>query len=284
MRGTVVVFSTYVDEIPLASGGLIANHAEAGDRVIVVAMCYPGYPSKLVYPGVDKDNPYGCFRTKEEYISQVASKEVSDIAAVLGIEKIITWTYQGNMDQLFGMDVVDRMHDIINEYEPDIVATHWPVGDYTDFIGAGTSVMRVLIERRVKKMPQVYFSETLTGRHTLCFIPNTYVDISRTIHKKKAACEKVWQGQCVKYFFNPFALPIAHFRGRESGVAFAEAYVALHGSFGLEKKPGIPRAPGAHPVTMQRAVELLERNEFADGVVPTYGAFDDETAKNAFGV
>ena len=188
------------------------------------------------------------------------------------------------MDALFGMDVVDKVTAALNEHEPDILVTHWPIGDYTDFIGAGSAVMRAMIERRLKKMPQVYFSETLTGRHALCFVPNTYVDISRTIHKKKAACEKVWLGQCVKYFFNPFALPIAHFRGRECGVAHAEAYVALHGSFGLEKKPLIGPAPDAHPVTMTRTVDRLVRKDFAEGVVPKYGPFDDQTAKKAFGI
>jgi LmbE family N-acetylglucosaminyl deacetylase len=285
MASTVLVFSTYVDEIPLHAGGLIANHTRAGDHVVVVAMCYPGKPSGVVYPEVNFDNPWGRFETEENWERTAARQEINDLCAILGIERVITWNYQGDSDQLFAMDVVDKTTDVINEVEPDIVVTHWPIGDYTDFIGAGSSVLRALIERRVKKMPQVYFSETLTGRHTLLFKPTTYVDITDTIEVKKAACEKIWEGKNIDYFFNPFALPVAQFRGRECGVHFAEAYAALHGGFGREKRPGIGQVPGAHPVTMNRTVQLLQRGTFAKGVQPkTYGCISSEDAFKVYGV
>jgi len=271
-----------VDEIPLHAGGLMANHAEAGDRVIVVAMHYPGHPPKLLYPEVSPQNLYGRFKTEENYIREVASKEIDAVVEALGIDKVITWDYAGHTEALFDSDAVDKVTATLNEYEPDIVVTHWPIGDYTDFIGAGTAVMRSIIERRLNKMPQVYFSETLTGKHTLCFAPNVYVDISRTLKKKKAACEKIWLGKNIDYFFNPFALPIAHFRGRECGVAYAEAYAALYGGFGIEKKSIIGPAPGARPVSMRRSVELLDRKPFAKDIYPTYGEIDDETARKAF--
>ncbi len=285
MSNTVLVFSTYVDEIPLHAGGLITNHSRAGDRVIVVAMCYPGWPSKVVYPEVNKDNRWGRFGSEEGWERTVARREIDDLCEVLGIERVVTWDYQGDSDQLFGLDVVDRTTEAINEFQPDIVVTHWPVGDYTDFIGAGSSVLRSLCERRLKKIPQVYFSETLTGRHTLLFAPNTYVDITESIHVKKAACEKIWEGLNVDYFFNPFALPVAQFRGRECGVHFAEAYAALHGSFGREKRPRTGADPDARPMTMNRTVKCLERREFAQGVQPpTYGRISSEDAKKIYGV
>lgn len=285
MSNTLMVFSPYVIDVPLAVGGLLANHTDAGARAIVVAMCYPGHPPRVVYPEVNKDSPYGRFKSCENYERTVARREVDDVVETLGLEKVITWDYEPNTDSLFGMEVVDKTTDVLNEYEPDVVVTYWPVSNYTDFTGCAAAVMRSMIERRLNKMPQVYFGETLTGRHTLCFTPNVYVDITDAIHKKKSACAKLWQGKNVDYFFNPFSLPVSQFRGRECGVAFAEAFVALHGSFGLEKKPVVGPAPDAHPVTMRRTVKRLARNDFGEGVQPkTYGVIDDETAGKVYGI
>jgi LmbE family N-acetylglucosaminyl deacetylase len=283
MSNKLLVFATYVDEVPLAAGGLMANHAAAGDEVVVVAMCYPGHPSKMVFPEVSAEKPFGRFETSKRYQAEVCEEEVKGVCEALGISQLITWEYEAHTEALFLPEIVDRVTATINEHEPDIVVTHWPIGDYTDFIGAGTAVLRSMIERQLTKMPQVYFSETLTGRHTALFAPNVYIDISQTINAKRAACEKIWQGQCVDYFFNPFALPIAHFRGRECGVEYAEAYAAMHGSFGLQKQPGRQPTPaGATPCTLRRAVDLLDRKPLVKGVYPIYEKFDSATADQVY--
>jgi len=290
MASKVLMFATWLDEIPLPAGGLLANHAAEGDSVIAIAACYPGCPSPVVYPEVNADNPYGRFKTKENYERSVTRRELQAVAEALGIERIITWDYEALTGATFRDEVVDRVAQTLDEIQPDVVITHWPISDYADFIGVAAAVMRALIEKRLARMPQVFFSETLTGRHTLCFVPSVYVDITDTIRKKKEACGKIWEGKVVEYFFNTHALPIARFRGRESGVAFAEAYAELHGSFGLEKQPLRKLPPeGRRPMTMNRTVKRLQRREFAEGVQPaTYGTrdgtIDNETAEKLYGV
>ena len=282
-RKTVLIFNTYVDEISLTAGGLIANHSAAGDRVIVIVLCN-GKPSSCVYPEVDRRSPethWGRFKTKENYKNTVIKREIEDTKCILGIEEVITWDFEGDADALFDADLIDRCTAQINQFEPDIVVTHWPVGDYTDFIGAGTMVMRSLIMKRVNKMPQVYFAETLTGRHVHCFAPSVYVDITDTIALKKQACEAIWEGLNLDYFFYPFAMPIAQFRGRECGVAFAEALVPWYGALGVEK---LTNGHGAHPMTMNRTVKCLDRKEFKSSVHPYYGKLDPIKAAGIYGV
>ena len=290
MSKRVLMFATWLDEIPLPSGGLLANHAEAGDSVIAVAMCYPGCPSAVVFPEVSEEQPYGRFKTQENYEQSVTRKEVENVSNALGLEQLITWDIEPMMGATFRDEVVDRVTATLNDLQPDVVITHWPLSDYSDFMGVTAAVMRSLIEKHLTKIPQVFLSETLTGRHSLCFTPNCYVDITDTIQKKKDACAQIWEGKVVDYFFNTHALPIARFRGRECGVGFAEAYVELHGSFGLEKPAGRRRPPAnARPMTMNRTVKCLDRREFAEGVQPRsfgneQGIIDNDTAKKAYGL
>jgi len=272
----LMVVTTYVDEIPLHAGGLIANHAEAGDEVVVIVLCYPGYPSKVVYPEArEEGNLYGRFKTKQNYTDRVASKEKQDVAEVLGINEILTLDYEAYGDELFSGELIDKFASLINKYTPDIVVTHWPIGDYTDFIAAGSGVMRTIISKKLKKIPRVYFSETLTGKHTLCFKPTIYVDISETMEKKRKACSCIWKGMTEEYFFWPFAEPIASFRGRECGVRYAEAYAQLYGTFGILRGPGLTVTEDRHPMSVDRTVKRLVRGNFREGTYPTYGPNQD---------
>ena len=285
MRMTIMMLSPYVIDVPLSVGGLLANHAEAGDKVYVVSMCYPGMPNRVTYPEArtSEGGLYGRFKTKETFEKQVASKEADAVAHALGIEPIITWDYEANMEALFGMDVVDRTVEVLNRYEPDVVVTFWPISNYSDFTGTASALMRAMQERHLNKMPQVYFAETLTGKHTLCFAPNVFIDTTDVIQKKRTAAGQLWEGKNLEYFFNTHSLLMSRFRGRECGTEHAEAYVALHGGFGIEKNP-MGAAPNAHPVTMRRCGKHLARLDFSEGIVPTDNPVDNETARKAFNV
>jgi len=289
MSQTIMIFTPYIIDVPLSVGGLIVKHVQRGDRVYIVSTCYPGFPSRVVYPEARTPDGglYGRFGAKEEFERQVAAVEKKEVAEVLGTEPIITFDYEPNCDQLFELKVVDRTMDVLNQYEPDVVVTYWPISNYTDFMGTTSAVMRAISERALKKIPQVYFAETLTGRHTLAFAPNIWVDITEQLQQKRCAAEVIWQGRNLDHFFNPFSLPISEFRGRESGVGHAEAFVALHGGFGLQKRPD-GSGSGANPVTMNRAAEGLFRGTFADGVQPPCygidGQIDNETARKVYNI
>ena len=283
MSITIMMFSPYIIDVPLSVGGLLANHVEAGDKVYVVSMCYPGTPNRVVYPEArtPEGGLYGRFKTKANFEREVARKEAEGVARALGIEPIITWDYEANMEALFGMDVVDRTVEVLNQYEPDLAVTYWPISNYSDFTGTASALMRAMQERHLNKIPQVYFGETLTGKHTLCFTPNVHIDTTSVIQKKREAAALLWEGKNLEYFFNTHTLPMSRFRGRECGTEHAEAYVALHGGFGIEKNP-MGAAPNAHPMTMRRGGKRLQQWEFAEGIVPTDDPLDNETARKVY--
>lgn len=283
MSKTIMMISPYIIDVPLSVGGLLINHVEAGDKVYVVSMCYPGTPNRVVYPEArtPEGGLYGRFKTKETFEKEVASKEAEAVARTLGIEPIITWDYEANMEALFGMDVVDRTVEVLNQHEPDLVITYWPISNYSDFTGTSSALLRAMQERHLNKMPQVYFAETLAGKHTLCFTPNVYIDTTDAMEKKRNAAAQLWEGKNLDYFFNTHTLLMSRFRGRECGTEHAEAYVALHGGFGIEKTP-MGGAPNARPVTMRRGGKCLTCWEFAEGIKPTDHPVDNDTARKAF--
>ncbi len=289
MSQTVLMVSPYIIDVPLSTGGLLAKHAEAGDRVVVLSMCYPGVPSRVVYPEARRDEAslYGRFETKDNFEQQVARRERDAVVRELGIDSIVTWDYAPDSHQLFAMETVDRMETLLNELQPDIAIAYWPISNYADFSGSTMALLRAIQERPVKRIPQIYFAETLTGRHTLCFTPSIWVDITAVIHKKRAAAGVIWEGKNLDYFFNTHSLPVSQFRGRECGCDHAEAYIALHGGFGLGKRPTGATA-GSNPVTMQRLAERLTGGMFADGVQPhcygVNGTIDNATVAKVYSV
>lgn len=255
--GVMMVFSPYVDEVVLSFGGLIVNQVEAGDRVIAVPMIFPSVPC-----GRTKENPYAQYKTEKKWI-KVATKEMAEMGRVLGIEKIIPLNYRACEGMLYNEEVVDKVTSLIDEHQPDIAVTHWPVGNWSDINASGTLILRVLIERKLKKMPQVFFSETIFGSHTLCFTPDVYVDITKSIEKKRKACACIWEGKVETLFYEPHNLEVAKFRGRECGVKYAEAYVQLYGGiFGYGAGPGVIYREDVNPMQSIKAITHLERKKF----------------------
>ena len=261
----LMVFAAYPDEIALSAGGLMANHAQAGDEVFAVTMVFPGMPFDRT-----PDHPLGKYETEEVY-GPVVLEELEKAKNILGITEMIpVHGKQADADMLFDDDVLSKTHELIEEYEPDIVVAHWPVGDYTDLVAVGVNVLRVVFKRKLKKRPLVYFSETLTGTHTMHFSPCIYIDISENIKKKEEAVACFWQGHA-RPFFDNRAKPVAHFRGLECGVECAEAYAPLYGTFGKEFLPGSLLDPKSELVRMNWANQLLpvggrrERTAWKDG-------------------
>ena len=88
--------------------------------------------------------------------------------------------------------------------------------------------------------------EVNTGSQSQGFTPNTYVDVSAVVEKKKAALfahtsqdgERIWREHHE---------PVAKFRGREAGVEWAEAFVHLNRDNKLGALPGVTAIPMGKP-------------------------------------
>src|SRR5438552_14843010 len=118
---------------------------------------------------------------------------------------------------------VDAMTKLLSAENPDVLFTHWPIDTHMDHQVASLLTIRSWMALR---KPQLYFFEVNSGSQTQGFHPNTYVDITPVLDKKKGAlfAHVSQDGQGIWRQHHEI---IAAWRGREAGVGAAEAFVHL---------------------------------------------------------
>jgi LmbE family N-acetylglucosaminyl deacetylase len=131
---------------------------------------------------------------------------------------------------------VDAMSKVLGEEQPDVIYAHWPVDTHMDHQVASLLTIRAWMASGER--PQLYFFEVNTGSQSQGFLPNTYVDITPVLGKKKEAlfAHVSQDGQGIWREHHEI---IARWRGREAGVTAAEAFVHLDRNHEPSRLPGI---------------------------------------------
>ena len=129
----------------------------------------------------------------------------------------------------------DAMATLLAAENPDVVFTHWPVDTHMDHQVASILTIRAWMRLHTA---QLYFFEVNTGSQTEGFLPNTYVDVSSVVDRKKAAlfAHVSQDGQGV---WREHHATIPQWRGREAGVTAAEAFVHLNRESRVSELPGL---------------------------------------------
>ncbi len=130
---------------------------------------------------------------------------------------------------------VDAMGRLLATAKPDIVFTHWPVDTHMDHQVASILTIRAWMGLRTA---QLYFFEVNGGFQTQGFLPNTYVDISTVVEQKKTALF-AHVSQDGRGIWREHHEMMAQWRGREAGVAAAEAFVYLDRDDHSSTLPGL---------------------------------------------
>ncbi len=131
---------------------------------------------------------------------------------------------------------VDAMAKLLTDQSPDVIITHWPVDTHMDHQVASFLTIRAWMALRER--PQLYFFEVNTGSQSEGFRPDTYVDISSVVEKKKAAL-LTHASQHGDGIWKEHHEVIANWRGREAGVRAAEAFFHLNRGARNLRLPGI---------------------------------------------
>jgi LmbE family N-acetylglucosaminyl deacetylase len=119
---------------------------------------------------------------------------------------------------------------------PDVVFTQWPIDTHLDHQAASTLTFRAWLSggRRF----DLYYYEVDLGVQTMGFHPTDYVDITAVREMKKTAlfAHKSQNGEEIYRRHHEI---MENFRGREAGVAAAEAFVHLARGTGISSLPGL---------------------------------------------
>jgi LmbE family N-acetylglucosaminyl deacetylase len=129
---------------------------------------------------------------------------------------------------------VEAMRRFFAAERPDVVFTHWPVDTHMDHQVASLLTIRAWMATHSARL---YFYEVNSGSQTQGFLPNTYVDISSVVERKKVAlfAHTSQDGQGI---WREHHALMAQWRGREAGVAAAEAFVHLTRDARMGELPG----------------------------------------------
>jgi LmbE family N-acetylglucosaminyl deacetylase len=130
---------------------------------------------------------------------------------------------------------VDAMRRFFTTAKPDIVFTHWPVDTHMDHQVASILTIRAWMNQPTARL---YFFEVNAGSQTQGFLPNTYVDISSVVEQKKTALF-AHVSQDGRGIWRDHHEIMAAWRGREAGVAAAEAFVHLDRDDHPSSLPGV---------------------------------------------
>jgi LmbE family N-acetylglucosaminyl deacetylase len=130
---------------------------------------------------------------------------------------------------------VASMTKLVATEKPDVVFTHWPVDTHMDHQIASVLAMRACIGLRAAS---VYFFEVNAGSQTSAFKPDTYVDISTVLEKKKAAL-LAHASQDGAGIWRMHHEPMSQWRGREMGSLAAEGFVRWRRGQAGDFLPGV---------------------------------------------
>lgn len=215
----VVCVGGHPDDPESGCAGTLARYADLGHSVTVVYLTR---------------GERGIKAASNEEAARIRSAECAAACAIIGARPVFAGQVDGSTE--FNHAWVDQFMRLLALEKPDVVFTHWPIDTHMDHQVASLLTIRACLA--LQPRPQLYFLEVNTGSQSLGFFPNTYVDVTPVLERKRKALfahrsqdgEGVWRAHHE---------PISQWRGREAGVGAAEAFVHLAREGQSSRLPGL---------------------------------------------
>jgi LmbE family N-acetylglucosaminyl deacetylase len=203
----IVCVGGHPDDPESGCGGTLARYSALGHAVTIIYLTR---------------GERGISGTSLDEAARIRSAESEAACRILGAKPMFFGQIDGATEMT--RSHVDAMSTLLAAEHPDVVFTHWPVDTHMDHQVASMLTIRAWMNLRT---PRLYFYEVNSGSQTEGFLPNTYVDIASLLERKKAAlfAHVSQDGQGI---WREHHEVMAQWRGREAGVAAAEAFVHLN--------------------------------------------------------
>lgn len=228
MKQRILVVGAHPDDEVLGCGATVALRVSQGWEARLVIMT----------AGVDGRNTIAQ-TLNAEYRSavQILESESKRAADVLGFSKVTRFQFPDNrMDTVSRMDLTHAILGEIKDYRPDVIFVHHP-GDYNwDHTITFDALMMAARQSPGEFGPKEILSfevpsstERAWQNGERAFHPNYYINVSKTIDKKKLAMS-YYASECRPYP-HPRSLEaleyLARKRGYEVGIEYAEAFCLI---------------------------------------------------------
>jgi LmbE family N-acetylglucosaminyl deacetylase len=211
----ILAIGAHGDDIELACGGTLAKAIEQNHEVEMV----------LVTGNDSRDHNDVAIR-----VNGVAEQEAKAAAKVLGVFKLHILGYQDTCVP-YSAELVSNLDEIISEFKPDIIFTHFVFDTHQDHIRTAHSTISA-----ARRQNTIFLYEPInpSGQGYVPFRPQVYVDITQTIDKKVNAL-KAHQSQYEKYTNKWIEAVVARaqFRGFEMGTDYAECFEVVRSELKL---------------------------------------------------
>ncbi len=203
----LMVIGAHPDDPESCCGGTMLVMENAGYEVVSLYMT----KGEAGIPGKSHDES-----------AAIRSKEAINACKILGAKALFLTQIDGSSE--INKERYTEMQRAIDAEKPDIVITHWPVDSHADHRVCSSLVYDAW--RRLGYTFELYYCEAMTGLQSQSFHPTDYVDISEFADKKREACY-CHISQDPDSWVDDWHGGMAKFRGREIGVAQAEAFIHL---------------------------------------------------------
>lgn len=207
-----LAIGAHFDDIEIGAGGFIALERDRGNIAKAVVMA---------------DGNYDSLDGQKVRTEQIANSEGVEAIKHLGLndENLICLRYPETRIP-YNKEIICKIESIINDFNPDVILTHWVHDSHQDHINTALSVISAARYRYSLLMWEPVFP---SGRFsTIPFVPQLYVDISAYTNQKIKALEshrsqvEKFSKQNIKWIEGIFAR--AKFRGFECQSDYAETF------------------------------------------------------------
>jgi len=204
---SVVCVGAHPDDPESGCGGTLARYAASGHRVTNIYLTR---------------GEAGISGKSHQEAAAIRTAECEAACKILGVKPLFAGQTDGATE--VNRDRAKALATLLSEQEPDVVFTHWPIDTHPDHQAASLLTIRAYLGSARRFL--LYFFEVNSGSQTLGFAPTAYVDIPATRAKKKEALF-AHHSQNGEQIYRQHHEIMETFRGRELGVAAAEAFAQL---------------------------------------------------------
>lgn len=208
----ILAIGAHYDDVEICCGGTLAKSHMTGSEIKVV----------VVGDGDYQDYDGTVLRKNQE-----ALQEGINALKELGINNrsLISLRYQ-EKNIIFNEKLIGDLENIIDDYKPDLIITHWPYDSHQDHVAVSNAVISA-----ARYYYSIWMWEPIfpSGRMVIVpYVPQIYVDISKFSVVKNAALNahktqvNKFNSRDINWIEGIEAR--AKFRGFESGTDLAETF------------------------------------------------------------